>query len=95
MHASSRAHISFLILILSLQYPGYAAHSGTPEDTVNYSLFLRDIRAALDELGNRTGKFYGLTAALPCGPDLINNIQIDVVGQYLTEFNLMTYDFHG
>ena len=77
------------------EYPGYAAHSGTPADTENYSLFLRDIREALDELGSRTGRFYGLTAALPCGPALISNIQIDVVKDYLTELNLMTYDFHG
>ena len=29
------------------------------------------------------------------GPDLISNIQIDVVSGILTELNLMTYDFHG
>ena len=100
---------------------------------MNYNLFLQDIRDALDELGERTGRFYGLTAALPCvsiyvymerfalcvgsysllihimynkktytslllpyqGPDLISNIQIDVVSGILTELNLMTYDFHG
>ena len=28
------------------------------------------------------------------GPDLISNIQIDVVSAILTELNLMTYDFH-
>ncbi|KAL7548690.1 hypothetical protein ACHAWF_011963 [Thalassiosira exigua] len=78
------------------EYPGYADHSGRlPEDTTNYSLFLQAIRDALDELGARTGRFYGLTAALPCGPDLIKNIQIDVVKDIMTEFNLMTYDFHG
>lgn len=62
---------------------------------MNYTLFLREIRAALDALGERTGRFYGLTAALPCGPDLIGNIQVDQVSQILTELNLMTYDFHG
>jgi len=77
------------------EYPGYVVHSGTPEDTVNYSLFLQDIRDALDVLGHRKGRFYGLTAALPCGPDLIKNIQIDTVSDILTELNLMTYDFHG
>jgi len=77
------------------EYPGYVAHSGTEADTVNYSLFLQEIRDALDEVGRRTGRFYGLTAALPCGPDLIDNIQIDIVSGILTELNLMTYDFHG
>ena len=62
---------------------------------MNYSLFLKEIREKLDEHGSKTGRFYGLTAALPCGPDLIKNIQIDVVKDIMTEFNLMTYDFHG
>lgn len=77
------------------EYPGYLDHNGTPEDTVNYSLFLQDIRDALDVLGHTKGRFFGLTAALPCGPDLIKNIQIDKVSKILTELNLMTYDFHG
>jgi chitinase len=68
---------------------------GTTEDTVNYSLFLEEIRKALDVLGQTKGRAYGLTAALPCGPDLVDNIQIDVVKDYLDELNLMTYDFHG
>jgi len=65
------------------------------DDTNNYNLLLRDIRLKLDELGQRTGKVYGLTAALPCGPDVIANIDIQTVAQYLTELNLMTYDFFG
>jgi hypothetical protein len=79
----------------SWEYPGYKDHKGTPADTVNYSLFLAEIRKALDALGAKNGRKYGLTAALPCGPDLIDNIQIDVVKDYLDELNLMTYDFHG
>jgi len=77
------------------EYPGYEEHMGTPEDTQNYSLLLQDIRSALDELGTKKGRVYGLTAALPCGPDLITNIEIGVVSKILTELNLMTYDFHG
>ena len=77
------------------EYPGYADHMGTPEDTVNYSLFLSEIKAALDGLGQTTGRSYGLTAALPCGPNNIQNIQVDVVSGLLDELNLMTYDFHG
>ena len=68
---------------------------GTPEDTVNYSLFLEEIRKALDVLGQKKGRTYGLSAALPCAGDLIKNIQIDVVSNYLNELNLMTYDLHG
>lgn len=36
---------------------GYADHSGTPDDTVNFNLLLDDVRAALDELGKQTGRF--------------------------------------
>ncbi len=37
----------------------------------------------------------GLTAALPCGPSNINNIDIETAAKYLTALNLMTYDFFG
>jgi len=80
---------------LDWEYPGYADHSGTPDDTVNFNLLLDDVRAALDELGEETGRFYGLTAALPCGPSLIGNQDVAHVGKVLTELNLMTYDLHG
>lgn len=42
---------------LDWEYPGYADHSGTPDDTVNFNLLLDDVRAALDELGEETGRF--------------------------------------
>ena len=80
---------------LDWEYPGYAAHSGTPADTENFNLLLRDIREELDALGAETGRFYGLTAALPCGPSNIENINVAEAAKYLTEFNLMSYDFHG
>ncbi|KAL7523959.1 hypothetical protein ACHAXR_000379, partial [Thalassiosira sp. AJA248-18] len=76
---------------LDWEYPGYAAHSGTPADKENFNLLLEDIRKELDDLEGETGKFYGLTAALPCGPSNINNIDISTISQYLTEFNLMSY----
>lgn len=72
-----------------------ADHSGTPDDTVNFNLLLDDVRSALDELEAETGRYYGITAALPCGPDIIANQDIAHVSSVLTELNLMTYDFHG
>ncbi|KAL7530693.1 hypothetical protein ACHAXR_009440, partial [Thalassiosira sp. AJA248-18] len=77
------------------EYPGYEEHSGTPSDRDNFKLLLNDVRAKLDELGAQTGKFYGLTAALPCGPQHIANMDIAHVASTLSELNLMTYDFHG
>ena len=81
-------HLFMNCILISLTHTD---HSGTPADTENYNLLLRDLRLKLDELGERTGKFYGLTAALPCGTNNINNIDIPTVAKYLTEFNLMTY----
>ena len=54
-----------------------------------------DVRAALDKLTMETGKRYGLTAALPCGPNHIANIDIPHLNTVLDEFHLMTYDFNG
>ena len=66
-------------------------HSGTSADRDNFNLLLSDVRAKLDELGAQTGKFYGLTAALPCGPSNIANMDIAHVANTLSELNLMTY----
>jgi len=77
------------------EYPGYEDHSGTPDDTHSYNLLLQAVREKLQELGEKTGKFYGLTAALPCGTSHINNIDIPTAAKYLTELNLMTYDYFG
>lgn len=48
------------------EYPGFEEHSGTPNDIDSFSLLLDEVRSNLDELGEQTGRFYGLTAALPC-----------------------------
>ena len=78
-------------LIISLLY----LHSGGPDDTENYNLLMQAIRDELDILGQANNRFYGLTAAMPCGPDLINGIDLGKMKDILTEFNLMTYDLHG
>jgi chitinase len=77
------------------EYPGYADHSGTPADAENFTLLLAAIKAALEGHTRETGKVYGLSAALPCAPDNIANIEVDKLVHVLSEFNLMSYDFHG
>lgn len=77
------------------EFPGYASHSGTSQDKQNFNLLLDEIRIKLDSLGTQTGKYYGLTAALPCGPGHIANMDIPHVANVLDELLLMTYDFHG
>lgn len=49
----------------------------------------------MDNLSGTTGKSYGLTAALPCNPQHIDNIEVDKLANILTEFNLMSYDLFG
>eukprot|EP00804_Cyclotella_cryptica_P028311 CCRYP_013185-RB/>CCRYP_013185-RB protein AED:0.09 eAED:0.09 QI:289/0.87/0.88/1/1/0.88/9/382/644 len=77
------------------EYPGFADHSGTPDDTESYNLLLQELRNTLDNLEQETGKHYGITAALPCGPNHIANIDVPTVSNILSELNLMTYDLHG
>lgn len=61
--------VSNAIISLVTKYPGYEAHSGTPDDTESYNLLLKSLREQLDDLGEKTGKFYGLTAGeLYCLP---------------------------
>lgn len=73
----------------------HLSRSGGPDDTENYNLLMQAIRDELDALGEANNRFYGLTAAMPCGPDLINGIDLGTMKDILTEFNLMTYDLHG
>ena len=74
------------------EYPGYEDHSGTSADKQNFNLLLTEVRSKLDLLSSTTGKTYGLTAALPCGPSHISNIDVAHVSNVLSELNLMTYD---
>ncbi|KAL7472651.1 hypothetical protein ACHAXS_013011 [Conticribra weissflogii] len=80
---------------LDWEYPGYKEHSGTENDIITFSLLLEDVRAELDKLEDETGQYYKLTAALPCGPHHMININIPHINSVLDELNVMSYDFHG
>lgn len=56
---------------------------------------MNDVRESLDKLEVKLGKKLGLTAALPCGPNHISNIDIPHLNTVLDEFHLMSYDFNG
>ena len=58
---------------------------------MSYNLLLEEVRKRLGELGEKNGRFYGLTAALPCGTNHIDNIDVAVAAGYMSELNLMTY----
>lgn len=80
---------------LDWEYPAYAPHSGTPDDTENFVLLLQDLRSALDAYGVETNKYYEITAAVGCGPSTIAGYDIPRSAALLDQINLMTYDFFG
>lgn len=65
-------------------------HSGTPSDRENFTKLLQAVKAALEMLTRETGKDYGLTAALPCDPDKMDDIEVGKLTSILSEFNLMS-----
>jgi chitinase len=80
---------------LDWEYPGYAPQGGTPDDKVNFTLLLQEIRTALDELENQTGQEYLLTSCFGATHDKMESIEWENVLPLLDMVNLMTYDFHG
>ncbi|MDY6793730.1 MAG: glycosyl hydrolase family 18 protein [Actinomycetota bacterium] len=80
------------------EYPvggGLAGNAARPEDKVNYTLLLKELRAQLDARGDVDGRHYLLTIAAPAGEGHFNNIELEKIHSYLDWINLMTYDFHG
>jgi len=80
---------------LDWEYPAYKDHSGTPEDTANFVLLLQELRSKLDAHTATTGKYYEITAAVGCGPSVIEGYDIPNTAPLLDQINLMTYDFFG
>ncbi|HLK01504.1 MAG TPA: glycoside hydrolase family 18 protein, partial [Streptosporangiaceae bacterium] len=81
------------------EYPASAnGHTGnitSPNDTANYTALLQEFRTELNAFGQKTGRYYELTAALPSGQDKIRLIQTSQIGKYLDFADVMTYDMHG
>ncbi|MCP4581866.1 MAG: T9SS type A sorting domain-containing protein [candidate division Zixibacteria bacterium] len=80
------------------EYPvsgGLPGNHYRPEDRENYTLLMAELRAHLDSLEDVNGREYLLTIAAPANPDIIANIEVDLIHQYLDWINIMTYDFHG
>jgi len=75
------------------EYPvsgGLGSNIYRPEDKQNFTLLLAELRSQLDQAGD-----YLLTIAAPASPLIQENIEIDLIHQYLDWINIMTYDFHG
>lgn len=70
---------------------------GGPEDAEGYVTLMRELREALDELSNETGRTYELASAMSGGVE-----KLSVIGDgwaeavsYMDHLNLMTYDYYG
>jgi GH18 family chitinase len=76
---------------LDWEYPGYAPHSGTPQDFQNFTLLLQAVRSALNAIDNNLL----LTAAVGASAANMSNVDWPAVSNYLDIINLMSYDFFG
>jgi chitinase len=78
------------------EYPGMKGQDNVfrPEDKENFTLMFKALREELDALGDRTGKSYQLTTAIPCFTRFIEITEMAKAQEYLDYINLMAYDFY-
>ena len=80
------------------EYPvegGLASNVYRPEDGVNYTLLLQELRDQLDVAGDEDGVYYELSIAAPAGFDKVRHLECDRLGEILDFINVMTYDMRG
>ena len=83
---------------LDWEYPvegGLDSNTRRPEDGVNYTLLLQEIRDQLVVAGQQDGRDYLLTIASPAGWDKVRHLEIEALSNVLDWINVMTYDFRG
>lgn len=80
---------------LDWEYPGFATHSGTAADKVNFTLLLQEIRAAIDNYGTSVNKTMYLTIAVSGDPSKMDDVEWGNVTGIVDKINLMSYDFFG
>jgi len=68
---------------------------GSPDDTENFTLLLKEIRNELDSLGKKNEKHYELSVAMSAAPSMMEKIEYDKVLQIVDFANMMTYDLNG
>lgn len=80
------------------EYPvegGLESNIRRPEDGVNYTLLLRELREQLDAAALVDGREYLLTIASPAGWDKLRHLELAELNEILDWINVMTYDFRG
>ncbi|KAF2223854.1 hypothetical protein BDZ85DRAFT_296016 [Elsinoe ampelina] len=73
------------------EYPGAPDRGGTPEDGVNYTQLLKELRAAI----RSSGRDYIVTYTAPTSYWYLRHFDVSGMNQYVDWINLMSYDLHG
>ena len=66
-----------------------------PADRQNYITLLQETRNALDALGNKTGKRYGLSTAVPASGWFPKANDVKAAARIVDSLKLMAYDYYG
>ncbi len=66
-----------------------------PEDKENFTLLLKDLRAALNKAGEEDGRYYQLATAVNASAEKVQLTEPAEYSKYVDFINLMTYDLHG
>ncbi|GGH30725.1 glycosyl hydrolase family 18 protein [Paenibacillus segetis] len=80
------------------EYPGTdgaVIGMSRPDDPQNYVQLIKDLRAGMDWLSQKTGKQYRLSSAIPASQPALDKIDWTQVSPYLNRLYAMTYDFSG
>ncbi|KAH8655299.1 hypothetical protein BX600DRAFT_525229 [Xylariales sp. PMI_506] len=73
------------------EYPGADDRGGSTDDGVNYTAFLKELRAAIDA----SGKDYIVTFTAPTSYWYLRHFDLANMMNYVDWVNLMSYDLHG
>ncbi|MDR2808195.1 MAG: hypothetical protein LBB43_04210 [Spirochaetaceae bacterium] len=66
-----------------------------PEDRDNYLALLAELRAAMNVLGEKTGKRYSLSACVPAGAWWLTKNDAIAAAKIVDNLKLMAYDYYG
>jgi chitinase len=84
---------------LDWEYPNQpgAGNIHRPEDVRNFTLMLKAVREAIDEMAETEGKEerYLLTIATGADEKYVANTELGEIHKYLDFLNIMTYDFYN
>lgn len=64
-------------------------------ETKMFTKMLQELRAGLDTLGRKKGRYYELSAAAGVAPTKVANIDYPKASKYIDHWFAMTYDFFG